>query len=228
VIGIDTDGDGKGEPVLNYPSPRTFILGKDTMLTSDEFNTNQLGLQWQWQANPNKNWASFQNNGALRLFSVYQPDSLSLFNTPFILGQKIPAEQFTATVKLTPTFYSAGEKAGLIILGTDFTSLCLVKTDTGILLQKTSCLQANKKGVEKIEQSIPVSSASVFIKIKVEEGGVANCSYSLEGNQFLPIGEKFILKPGVWVGAKLGLFNASSINVTKPGYVDIDWIRFEK
>ncbi len=53
VIGIDKDGDGKGEPVLTYKKPSgKSPYGIITPPESDEFNAPSPGLQWQWQANP--------------------------------------------------------------------------------------------------------------------------------------------------------------------------------
>src|ERR1044072_3541954 len=71
VIGVDKDGDGKGEPVRTYKKPN---VGKvypiQTPAESDEFNGLTLGKQWQWQANPKGTW-TFMNmaNGSLRLYS---------------------------------------------------------------------------------------------------------------------------------------------------------------
>jgi len=94
VIGIDKDGDGKGEPVLTYKKPN---VGKtwpvQTPQESDEFNSNTIGLQWQWQANPKPYWA-FPGNGYLRLFSAQVPDSAkNLWQVPNVLMQKFPAEE---------------------------------------------------------------------------------------------------------------------------------------
>ena len=54
VIGIDKNKDGCGNPVETYKKPN---VGKncsiETPVESDEFNTNILGFQWQWQANSN-------------------------------------------------------------------------------------------------------------------------------------------------------------------------------
>ncbi|RYE04898.1 MAG: glycosyl hydrolase 43 family protein, partial [Sphingobacteriales bacterium] len=61
VIGVDEDGDGSGDPVMQYKKP---AVGKayplETPPESDEFNDNKMGLQWQWQSNPQANW-SFMN-----------------------------------------------------------------------------------------------------------------------------------------------------------------------
>jgi beta-xylosidase len=62
VIGVDKDGDGKGEPVTVYKKPN---VGKSypiqTPAESDEFNSNELGLQWQWMANPKAVWLFTQS-----------------------------------------------------------------------------------------------------------------------------------------------------------------------
>ncbi len=58
VIGADGDGDGTGEPVTKYKKPN---VGKIYPFAappeSDEFDGEKLGLQWQWQANPQSGWA---------------------------------------------------------------------------------------------------------------------------------------------------------------------------
>jgi len=73
VIGVDKDGDGKGEPVLNYKKPgvgKTYSI--QAPAESDEFNTNIVGLQWQWMANPKATWYFFNpSKGYLRLFSAH-------------------------------------------------------------------------------------------------------------------------------------------------------------
>ena len=57
VIGIDKDEDGCGEPVLFYKKPD---VGKKysvcTPQESDEFNSQNLSPQWQWNANINEKW----------------------------------------------------------------------------------------------------------------------------------------------------------------------------
>src|SRR5262249_291358 len=57
VIG-DMNGQGVGEPVSSYKKPD--VNKVSPMMTppdSDEFNGDQLGMQWQWQADPTPNWA---------------------------------------------------------------------------------------------------------------------------------------------------------------------------
>lgn len=54
VIGIDTDKNGIGEPVLTHKKPEVGkIFPIETPAESDEFNDDKIGLQWQWSANEN-------------------------------------------------------------------------------------------------------------------------------------------------------------------------------
>ena len=52
--------------------------------------------------------------------------------------------------------------------------------------------------------------------------GVCEFSYSFDGKTFHSAGEKFVAKPGVWIGAKMGLFSVGA----GEGYADYDWFRF--
>jgi hypothetical protein len=52
VIGADPDGDDVGEPVAVYRKPSSTIAATHAEpQTSDEFDSERLGLQWQWEAN---------------------------------------------------------------------------------------------------------------------------------------------------------------------------------
>src|SRR5215203_6122547 len=116
VIGLDNDGDGKGEPVLRYKKPNVGkTYPRQTPAESDEFNGNALGLQWQWMANPKPTWA-FVYSGHLRLYSDKLPDGAkNLWDGPNVLLQKFPAEEFTVTTKVSfkPNTKLENEKAGL-------------------------------------------------------------------------------------------------------------------
>ena len=75
VIGVNPNSDGVGEPVLTYRKPNVgHTSAVNTPPDSDEFNDSRLGLQWQWQANPQSNWAlSSPAFGFVRLHNVHVP-----------------------------------------------------------------------------------------------------------------------------------------------------------
>ena len=91
IIGIDKDGDGKGEPVTTYKKPNignTYSI--QTPVESDEFNNDTLGLQWQWQANPKVQWSALmRGKNYLRLFAINQEkEAINLWSCPNLLLQK--------------------------------------------------------------------------------------------------------------------------------------------
>jgi beta-xylosidase len=230
VIGNDPDGDGKGEPVLTYKMPDTGSASqKSTPSESDEFNDVIPGLQWQWHANPERNWSySSGAEGFLRLYAAPVPESfLNFWDVPNLFLQKFPARAFTATVKMNFKPRIESEKAGLIVMGTDYAYISVKQSDKKIYLSQTFCLDADKKGTEKESQLIPLSGSNIWLRVKVEENAVCTFSYSTDGKEFLAVGKTFTSKPGKWIGAKTGLFCVSQGTTNDSGYADIDWFRVE-
>jgi beta-xylosidase len=230
VIGLDTDHDGIGEPVLSYRKPNT---GKNYPLVtppeSDEFNTPKLGLQWQWQANPAATW-SFLYQGVLRLYSVKMPDSArSLWDVPNLLLQKFPAEQFMVTtkMKLSPNPKLQDERAGLLIMGYSYAGIGLKSTGNGLALVMFRAKAANKGGKEKEEVLKMLNQSEVYLRVKVNSQAVCQFSYSLDGENFMDAGQTFTAEEGQWVGAKAGLFASRPTQINDTGYADFDWFRIE-
>lgn len=252
MIGIDNDGNGIGEPVVTYKKPnvgKTFPI--QSPQESDEFNENQIGLQWQWNANPQNNFCipAGINYGFLRLFNVPVPDSMINFWTvPNLLTQKFPAPNFTATTKLTFTPRTDDEETGLIITGIDYAYISLKKTAKGLVVSDTKCINAELgnpeiKGNEKL-----VNSSTIYFKVDVKnvlpndanfnqfntaensKWGNAKCvfSYSLDGKNFTFIGEPFAAKKGKWISATVGLFAIRKGATYETGYADVDWFRVDK
>lgn len=231
VIGADKDGDGKGEPVLVYKKPNAGKGGLvQTPEESDEFNSNKLGLQWQWQANPRATWAMAGNNGALRLYSYKMPDSArNYWDVPNILMQKFPAEEFVITTKLsfTPNAKLENERTGLIILGQSYASLSLKSRKDGIDLVYAVCKNApqGKPETEKLIQSL--KPGTIYLRCTVKKNAACMFSFSMDGEKFTEAGEVFKAEPGRWIGAKAGIFCTRTTQINDSGFADFDWFRIE-
>ena len=175
VIGIDKDGDGVGEPVDEYRKPalkstRVFQPAED-----DDFTSVELGLQWQWHGVPSPYWyyldAGARENdtnglGALRLYSVHQSEGwCNLGDTPNLLLQKTPADEFTVTAKLrfipNPQLKEKGENCGFVLMGLDYATVRLVDTNEGVVLQYIECKDALKGTPEQIKKNLPIKSESL-------------------------------------------------------------------
>lgn len=233
VIGEDKDGDGCGNPVMTYKKPnvgRTYPVA--TPAESDEFNTNSLGLQWQWHSNP-EDWWYFSNqiNGCLSLYSVPMVENYkSLWDVPNLLLQKTPAPDFTATMKLTfsPDSRFTGERTGLVVMGLDYALLSFENTGNGFTLSQAECLKADKGGIEKVNASVPLKDATVYLQVKVNPDASCAFSYSTDGKKYTSLGNKFQAKEGKWIGAKIGTFCTRPVKGNDGGRVDIDWFRVTK
>ncbi len=232
VIGVDQDGDGKGEPVLTYRKPNVGkSWPKQTPPDSDEFNDTQLGSQWQWQANPRGTW-SFMNTttGSLRLYADKIPDSANnLWDVPNLLLQKMPAEEFMVTTKLSfkPNTKIVNEKTGLVVMGASYAGLGLTTAKDGTYLVYTTCKDAakGKKETENIIQKI--NEATVYLRTTITKGAECRFSFSTDGKAFTQYGEVFRAEAGRWIGAKIGLYCTRTEITNDGGYADVDWFRVE-
>ncbi|MDP9955261.1 beta-xylosidase [Epilithonimonas hungarica] len=234
VIGIDTNKNKVGEPVMTFKKPN---VGKsypiETPAESDEFNDDKIGLQWQWSANENIVWsAKLPGKDYLRLFSIKIPDGeKNLWNVPNLLTQKFPAPNFVATtkVKLFPEDTKEGKIAGLLVMGMDYQSLVITNKPDGFYLQLRKAQKADKGGEEKILNEIKLKSNEVYLKVNVNEpNGICTFSYSENEKKFENVGETFQAKPGKWIGAKIGIYSVSDSKVSRGGYADFDFFRITK
>lgn len=225
-IGKVRPGNTIGEPVLRYRRPH---VGKNFPVevpqTSDEFNEESIGLQWQWQANPQPTWAFPAGNlGFLRLYAI--PDcSKNFWTVPNILSQKFPAEIFTATAKLTFAPLSLGDRAGLIVLGSSYASLSLEREENGLYMVYAVCEHADRGKPETLARLGVAPDSTVYLRVSVSCGAVCRFSYSYDGRYFIEVPGTFTAKPGRWIGAKLGIFCVGKKKSDDSGYADFDWFR---
>ena len=230
VIGIDEDEDGTGEPVLTYKKPN---VGKAYPISnppeSDEFNSEFIGLQWQWQANPKLGWAyPFPSKGVLRMNSVFVGENYqTLWNLPNLLLQKFPSEEFTATAKITLSPRFEGEKFGLVILGQDHSYLGITYKNKLLYIAQATAENVENGGRENESTAEPLTGKTFYLRVKVEKEALCKFSYSTGGSNFTNLGIPFKAREGKWIGAKMGFFFIRPGIFNDAGTADIDWFRVE-
>ncbi|MBO9617612.1 MAG: glycoside hydrolase 43 family protein [Niabella sp.] len=233
VIGVDKDRDGIGEPVATFKKPNVGkIYPVQTPVESDEFNDKKLGLQWQWQANPQATW-SFLNPaaGTLRLYAqVMEPEAKSLWNVPAVLLQKFPGDAFIATTKIhfTPNEKVVGEKAGLTTMALDYSNIALKKKKDGLYIVYGKCAGAEKGNAEVETEITKVNTGDVYFRLQFNKDTTCQFSYSLDGQNFKNAGDAMRAVPGKWIGIKMGLFITSPTKINDAGFMDVDWFRVSK
>lgn len=214
-----------GEPVLSHPKPRLAsakgAAGIVAPPTSDEFSSDQLGLQWQWQANPQPGWFSLSARpGHLRLVGEGLGAPMELYDYPRLLLQKFPAPEFTVTTKLELPSAQASDRAGLVVFGYAYSWIGLHAGDQGTRLVSVVSSDVRKARTTEVANLGAVKGA-VWLRAKVREGAIVRLSWSTDGTKFHDVGGNFQALPGRWVGAKVGLFASGA------GQADFDFFRVE-
>ncbi len=230
IIGVDNDGDGIGEPVLNYKKPNVGkMYGIKTPKESDEFNTNTLGLQWQWHANKQVNWGFPSKLGYFTMYCRPIPkEATNLFDVGNLLLQKFPAEEFIATTKMTFNARFDDEQTGLLIMGLDYSYLKVKRSSGSLYVSLVTCKDADKKGIETESDPVKLNTNTYYLQVKVTSGGICNFFYSEDGINFNSMGTSFKSREGKWIGAKVGFLALRKGMINDAGNVLIDWFRITK
>lgn len=250
VIGVDPDGDERGVPVRTYKKPNVGkTYPRQTPQDSDEFDSIELGKQWQWKDNPSALWYYCDAAASkLRLFSNALPENAkTIYDLPNLLLQKFPARNFTATAKVQ--FFPRkkdgklmeGERAGIVVMGYNFGTLSLMSRKDGIYLVQTECYKANKGGEESEVEAVKVDDGKeMYLRMRLDYTGPkvpkqkpdytaeATFYYSFDGKKYTKIGNPVKVDVGHWIGAKLGMYCSRSWSSNDSGWLDIDWFRVTK
>ncbi len=146
IIGINKEGNDYGEPVMQYVKPN---IGKtaeelnDTDKypvcepdTTDEFDTDKMMLQWQWNSNYDDSWYVTKTDA----YGKKVPDGSyirlnALASTPLrpvsdyrnLLLQKWPAPEFECVTKMCVNGLENGDYAGIVSLGVEYGAVGVVK-----------------------------------------------------------------------------------------------------
>lgn len=146
IIGINKEGNDYGEPVMQYVKPN---IGKtaeelnDTDKypvcepdTTDEFDTDKMMLQWQWNSNYDDSWYVTKTDA----YGKKVPDGSyirlnALASTPLrpvsdyrnLLLQKWPAPEFECVTKMCVNGLENGDYAGIVSLGVEYGAVGIVK-----------------------------------------------------------------------------------------------------
>lgn len=230
VIGEDADKDGTGIPVLSYRKPN---VGKTYPIcmpqTSDDFSSDRLGLQWQWQAHERSEWYSLSaRQGYIRLFAEPCPSEQgNLYFAGNLLLQKLSAPSFMATTYVETDFTDPEERAGAIVMGNAYTYIALIRGEDENRIAVVRG-RNDKFAVTPEEQaSIKTKSGHAWFRIYIHGNEECSFFYSTDGVNFLQLGGRYPIAKGTWIGAKAGIFCSSPNVVRGNGHADFDYFLIE-
>lgn len=204
VMGVDMDNDGIGEPVRTWAMPLP-SKGPFCAPTSDDFNSPELGLQWQFSHNPvDRAWSLTENRGKLTLHALKADNYKSARNT---LTQKIVGYEGEATVVMDIDGAADGQRCGLAAIGKG-ERLLGVRRDNG-----ENYLYGGP--IDTLQDIAKLDSAvhKVWLRLTLDTNAeLHQLAYSLDGTNFTPFAERFLLRFDNWKGPRVGLycFNAEN------------------
>ena len=154
IIGVNKEGNDYGEPVMEYRKPdigKTESELEDKSKypvcepdTTDEFDSDALMLQWQWNANYDDSWFDTktdvygnkaEDGSYIKLNAVPTTPLRPVGDYRNLLLQKWPAQEFTCVTKMSFNGLVDGDYAGMISLGVDYAALGVAKKNGSYFLR---------------------------------------------------------------------------------------------
>ena len=210
----------EGKDVITYPKPN---VGKTYPVmvpaTSDEFKGKKLGLQWQWNHNPDDTkWTLTERPGYMRLKASQAKNLKEARNT---LTQRVQGPSSEGSVLVDITSLKDGNVAGFGVFQFPYAYVAvqqegddrkIVMCNDGEIVETIDALKGNK----------------IWIRARVmDKDFTARFYYSLDGQTYSPIGNELKMGLGLdWTANRFALFNYSTKANGVGGYADFDWFRF--
>ncbi len=230
LIGVDQNNDAIGEPIAEFKKPD---VGKEypkiQPQTSDEFDGEKIGLQWQWHANFQKEWYSLdKKKDILRLNSVKNiTQNGNFWYVPNLLMQKFPAPEFTVTTKVSFNPDLEGEQAGLVVMGNSWGYISIIKSQGAFYIRTFEGIhdRCDEAGFET--GNVKIDKPECYFRLVVKNGGMYQFSYSFDNERFILLGRPAKASKGRWIGAKVGLFCLNPNMQDSMGFAEFEWFRIK-
>ena len=195
LMGVDIDGNGIGEPVEVWTKPETGNKKQEMSLpaTSDKFDSDKLGLQWQWNHNPdNEKWSLTERKGWLTLHALPAED---IKNARGSITQKVMGYEGVVTTLLDCSRLTAGTSAGLLCIGRNYHGIGV--GNEGVYIEAD--------GQRTVIS--PRKPRRIYLRLSLlSESNSHQFEYSLDGKHYVKAGEPFSMRDGNWKGIRTGLF----------------------
>lgn len=209
-----------------------------TLPTNDTFTSLKLGMQWQWNHNPdNTSWSLIENPGCLRLYTSGISQNLKQARNS--LTQRMVAldpegtmnskrQMVYGTVKLNTANMKEGDVAGLSVFQDPYSYLAIKVMDGKRHLWIYR--EAYDNNAEVSKDCGEIASDVVYLQARANFGtnrvtyyySTDNVEYTRAASNSFEM--RYIVS--IFVGQRFYLFNYAT--KANGGYVDIDWFTTEQ
>lgn len=195
IPGVDHDKNMVGRPVQEYNKPAGKFISAQVPADSDDFSTDKLGLQWQWNANHKNEWFEVGNNKLRLIPGVFDCKNFHLYQR--ILGQKLNAPYFKAVVNMEFNPVLDNEEAGICIVGMESARIGIRKIENKLSIVYTIN--------DQIIITEEISTPKQMLFVEMNEGGFCRFGIKKENDNYY-LGQGYQSVKGKWIGARFGLY----------------------
>ena len=208
--------------------------GVKRLPTTDAFRSYSIGMQWEWNHNPDDTaWSLTERPSWLRLKTTDVTQKLPQARN--MLTQRIFANKTaasTGTIRLDASHLEEGDRAGICILQDPYAMIAVEKKDgkLRLLWQKAQVKDAgeNFKAAQETKDIELAEDNIVYLRASMKYGeNKAKFQYSTDNKQWTSLGGETPMwfNLSVFVGARFGLFCYATKQ--QGGYADFDWFTTE-
>ena len=204
LMGVDSDGNGIGEPVAEWQMPlgKSLKRKKGDVVWKDDFGSRTPKPEWQWNHNPNNGaWSLTENPGRLTFHALQSPAFILARNT---LTLKTLGYRGTASVMLDFSQAADGMRCGLGCMGKKNHLIGVKKENGKVLLYVEDNFQE--------ETSIDLKGKKVYLRLQLDAtNNVYRFEYSTDGRYYRLLGKGFYMRWGNWKGVRIALYAYNNI-----------------
>ncbi len=231
-------GDENGNVPLNWETPlKTHDTGK-RIVESDDFSSDKLKINWQWNHNPvNHAWSLAERPGYLRMKTSRVVDNL--FLAPNTITQRMEGPKCSGVVAIDLSNMRDGDVAGFSAFNGDAGVLAITaEGDKKILTMSGNSVKLEDRTKEVIEvkkeEKIRVELNQNVIYLRIDgdfnlNKDLATLYYSLDNKNWIQIGPEYKMifdYRRLFMGSKFAIFNYATKSTG--GYVDVDFFKYDR
>ena len=233
LIGEDIDNDGIGEMVWQARKP-VRVADSLSLQSSDEFEGEILGPQWQWNHAPrNDCWSLKEKVGYLRLKAAKPVYPGGFYHACNTLTQRLIGDKSVAATKLNVEGMADGQYAGLCLMA-DVSQLVGIYQENGKkviryqyakeILFSDAGSNSKKYCDDYFCQDISeFDGDKIWLRLEHQQN-TALLLFGLDGKSYQPAFDRLPFGFSAWRGGRTGFFNWNDFK--EEGYADFEWFRY--
>ena len=210
------------------------------IVSSDEFDSDKMNIDWQWNHNPiNDAWSLTERPGFMRLKTSRVAPNLYL--APNSLTQRMEGPGCKGIVKMDISKMKDGDVAGFSAFNGDAGVVQVKKQGKKVIVvaESQSCKMTDKEKLitdvtitEAYSKELDKKTKDVYFRIDADfrpGKDLATLYYSIDGENWTKVLSDYKMifdYRRFFMGSKFAIFNYATKK--KGGYVDVDWFHYEK